>query len=54
MDIQRKDMCKCMCALPEFVFVHHMCTVPTEVKRGIGSSGTSVTMVMNCCVGAKN
>lgn len=55
MDIHRKDTCKCMCVLPEFVSVHHMCTVPAEVKRGIGSPGTRVkTMVMNCHVSAKN
>lgn len=42
MDIQRKDTCKYMCVLPEFVSMHNMCIVPAEVKRGIGSPGTRV------------
>lgn len=51
-DIERKDTCTCICILPEFMSVHHMCTVPAEVKRSIGSSGTRVTVVINCRVGA--
>lgn len=55
MDIQRKATYKCMCVLPKFVSMYHMCTVPAEVKRGIGFPETRVkTMVMNCHVSAKN